>query len=74
MKEETKQMIQVHLGMLSTTLKSENVVAGIMVNKLDFSKSTLAFVDYDSYVNGNSKDGFTVSLDEINKGFLAPDK
>jgi aerobic-type carbon monoxide dehydrogenase small subunit (CoxS/CutS family) len=68
--KSTKSMIRIHLGLLADTLKETNTVVGIMINKQDFNKSQLAFVDYDSFQKGNCKDGFVVSLDELNKGIL----
>ena len=70
MKECSKNTVRVALDILQSTLTETNTAVGILINKEDFNKSQLAFVDYDSFCNGNTKDGFTVSLDELNKGIL----
>ena len=67
MKDETKSIIQVHLGLLQKILIEENVAMGLLVNKTDFSKSKLCFVDYGEYQKGH-RDGFTIDLDEFNSG------
>lgn len=65
MKDETKSIIQVHLGMLQQTLKEENIAMGVLIDKKDASKSKLCFLDYEEYKKG-IRDGFTVDLDEFN--------
>lgn len=70
MQECNKNAIRVALSILQTTLTETNTAVGIMINKEDLNKSQLAFIDYDSFCNGNINDGFAVSLNELNKGFL----
>ena len=65
MKDETKTMIQLSLGMLKETLKSEGVLMGAQINKKDPEKTKLVFLDKAKYMSGE-KDGFTVDFNEIN--------
>jgi uncharacterized protein (DUF488 family) len=67
MTEETKQVINLQLALLKTTLKETNTVVGIMIDKKNYNDSKLAFVDFESYMKGYRKDGFVISLDELNK-------
>ena len=71
MREETKQTIHIQMDILAKTLKETNTVIGIMVDKSDFDKSKLVFLDFDSFIAGNAKDGFSISLVEMNKELLA---
>jgi len=70
MREETKQTIHIQMDLLAKTLKESNTVIGIMVDKSDFDKSKLVFLDFDSFKAGNPKDGFSISLVEMNKELL----
>lgn len=65
MKDETKDMIRLQLGLLKQTLKDENVAIAILVDKKDNEKSKLCFVDYEKYKQG-THDGFTIDLNEFN--------
>ena len=65
MKDETKQMIQLQLGLLKKILKDENVAMGIQINKEDNQKSKICFIDYAEYKQGTYS-GITVDLDEFN--------
>lgn len=69
MTEDTKQMIQLHLSMLKQTMKKESVVFAIMVDKKDFDKSRLCFIDKESLKYGKH-DGITVSLQDLNENLL----
>lgn len=62
----TKQSIDLVLSLLKTTMKECNLVFGIMVDKTDFNKSQIAFLDRESLKYGK-QDGVMVSLDELNK-------
>ena len=70
MEDSTKSCILVILEMLKTTLKETNTVIGILVDKTDFNLSKIAFVNYESCLHGNMKDGFVVSPDELNKDII----
>jgi hypothetical protein len=70
MSEENKNAILLIIKLLQTTLAETNTVVGIAINKTDFNKSQLAFVNYESYQKGNTKDGFLLELDELNKEFF----
>lgn len=69
MTEDTKQMIQLHLSALKQTMRKDGVIFGIMVDKKDFDKSRLCFLDKESLKQGNH-DGITVSLQDLNGGLL----
>lgn len=65
MKDKTKSMIQLSLGMLKETLKSQGVLMGAQVNKKDPEKTKLVFLDKAKYMNGEN-DGFTIDFNEMN--------
>ena len=70
MKEETKQIIHIQMDLLAKVLKETNTAIGVMIDKSDFDKSRIIFIDFDSFKAGNSKDGFSISLVEMNKGIF----
>lgn len=70
MTDDTKQLIQLQLSMLKQTMKNEGVIFALAVDKQDFDKSSLSFMDKQSFINGNNKDGFSVSLTELNRELL----
>lgn len=65
MKDETKSAIQICLSMLKTTLQSEGVIVGAMIDKSDMEKTKLVFLDKQEYIKGK-KDGFTVEFSSLN--------
>lgn len=66
MKQDVKEEIEVVLSLLKTTMSRNDLVFGIMVDKKDFNKSQIAFLDKEALMNGQ-QDGIIVSLDEMNK-------
>ena len=66
MKQDVKEEIEVVLSLLKTTMSRNNLVFGIMVDKKDFNKSQIAFLDKEAFIHGK-QDGVIVSLDEMNK-------
>lgn len=66
MTEEQKQSVDMALSLLKITLKEANLYVGIVVDKTDFNKSQIAFIDKTEYAKGNTS-GLMVTLDELNK-------
>lgn len=66
MNEEQKQAVNLALSLLKTTLKECNLYVGIVVDKTDFNKSQIAFIDKEQYRLGNTR-GMMVTLDELNR-------
>lgn len=65
MNDDTKQEIEVVLSLLKGVMTRNNLMFGIIVDKNDFNKSQIAFLDKNSYRLGK-KDGIMISLDEMN--------
>ncbi len=63
---DQKQEVEVVLPLLKTTMQRNNMVFGIMVDKEDYNKSQIAFLDRDKIRIGE-KDGIMVSIDEMNR-------
>lgn len=66
MTEEQKQGVNLILSLLKTTLKECNLYIGVVVDKKDFNKSRIAFLDKVEYKNGNTS-GLMVTLDDLNQ-------
>ena len=66
MSEEQKQGINIAISLLKTTLQEMNLYIGVAVDKTDFNKSQIAFLDKTEYAKGNTS-GLMVTLDELNK-------
>lgn len=66
MNEEQKQSVNLILSLLKTTLKECNLYMGVVIDKTDFNKSQIAFIDKSEYAKGNTS-GLMVTLDELNK-------
>lgn len=65
MNEEQQQSVNLILNLLKMTLKESNLYIGVVVDKTDYNKSQIAFVDKDQYNKGH-KSGLMVTLDELN--------
>lgn len=70
MTEETKQLMQIHLTMLKQTMKENGVMFAFAVDKEDVNGSHLMFLDRKEYFANGKKDGFSVSLTELNRELL----
>lgn len=66
MTEEKRQEIDFAIQTLKTILTECNLFIGIAVDKTDYNKSQIAFLDKEAYRQGK-QDGLMVSLDELNK-------
>lgn len=70
MTDEAKKLLQIQLSMLKQTMKDNGVVLALMIDKLDIDNSGLLFMDKEPYFANGKKDGFGVSLTELNKGLI----
>lgn len=70
MKDDTKKLIQFQLSMLKQTMKENGVVFAFEVDKKDINGSNLLFLDKKQYFASGKKDGFSVSLTELNRELL----
>ena len=70
MTDETKQLLEIQLSMLKQTMKDRGVMFAFAINKSDIDNSSLYFMDKESYFANGKKDGFSVSLTELNKGLI----
>lgn len=70
MTEETKQLIQLQLSVLKQTMKENGVMFAFAVDKEDVDGSHLMFLDRKEYFANGKKDGFSVSLTELNRELL----
>lgn len=70
MKDETKQLIHLQLSILKQTMKENDMMFAFVVDKEDINGSSLAFLDRKEYFENGKKDGFSVSLTELNRELL----
>lgn len=70
MTEETRQLIQLQLEALKKTMKENGMIFAFAVNKKDINGSRLFFLDRNQYFANGKKDGFSVSLTELNRELL----
>lgn len=70
MTDETKELLQIQLSMLKQTMKDKGVIFAFAVDKTDVNNSSLYFMDKEQYLANGKKDGFGVSLTELNKGLI----
>lgn len=70
MMDDTKQLIQLQLELLKNTMKENGVMFAFAIDKKDPGDSKLLFMDRKQYFANGKKDGFSVSLTELNKGII----
>lgn len=70
MTDETKQLLQIQLSILKQTMKDNGVIFAFAIDKTDMDKSSLYFMNKESYLANSKRDGFSVSLTELNKGLI----
>ena len=66
---EQKQLIQMQVSVLKQTMKKEGLVFGIVVNKEDYDKSSICFMDRQALTRGE-REGIVVGLEELNRGLI----
>lgn len=69
MDKEMREVISGLLEVLKSIMQENDLIFGIVVNKVDPDDSRLAFVKKDTYRN-EKKDGIQISLTELNKGLI----
>lgn len=65
MTDETKGILGLQISMLKETMNEEKLIFGIVVDKNDYNKSSLAFIDKKKYVECGKTEGVFLTLDEI---------
>ena len=70
MTDETKELLQIQLSMLKQTMKDKGGIFAFSVDKTDVNNSSLYFMDKEQFLANGKKDGFGVSLTELNKGLI----
>ena len=66
---DQKELIQMHVNLLRETMRKEGLVFGIVVNRNDYDKSSIAIMDRDSAQEGSYK-GISISLKDLNRGLV----
>lgn len=66
---EQKQLIQMQVSVLKQTMKKEGLVFGILVNKEDYDKSSICFMDRQALSRGE-RTGIVIGLEELNRGLI----
>ena len=69
MDREIELVITGYLTALKEYMRKNNLIFGIVVNKIDPDDSRLAVIKKDTYRNENP-DGIQISLTELNKGLI----
>lgn len=70
MTDETKQLLRIQLSMLKQTMKDNGVMFAFAIDKTYIDNSKLCFMDKEPYFTNGKKEGFCVSLTELNKGLI----
>lgn len=70
MTDETKELLQIQLSMLKQTMKDNGAILALAIDETDANNSGLYFMDKEPYFANGKKDGFCVSLTELNKGLI----
>lgn len=66
---EQKQLIQMQVSVLKQTMKKEGLVFGILVNKEDYDKSSICFMDRQALARGE-RTWIVIGLEELNRGLI----
>lgn len=69
MDRETELVIVGYFTALRELMRKNNLIFGIVVNKIDPDDSRLAVIKKDTYRN-EKPDGIQISLPELNKGLI----
>lgn len=70
MTDETKQLLKIQLSMLKQTMKDNDVILSLAIDREDFDKTKIYFMDRDLYLKERKTSGISVSLTDFNEGLI----
>lgn len=70
MTDETKQLLKIQLSMLKQTMKDNDVILSLAIDREDFDKTKICFMDRDLYLKERKTSGISVSLTDFNEGLI----
>lgn len=66
MTEETKKFLQLHFTILKQAVKDDGCMFGILIDDQNPEDSKLVVMDREKYLRNGERDGFSISLTELN--------
>ena len=70
MTDETKQLLKIQLSMLKQTMKDNDVMLSLAIDREDFDKTKICFMDRYLYLKERKTSGISVSLTDFNEGLI----